>query len=141
MWTRTRNRNCTSPKYPLILSAKKRKNTVMLLPKYINHLQITTTKSVILKTVRHVYPAIPPYFRFWSMIYDLKIYPERPFAINHKTQRSPVPDGPSLLNSSKRANMSRRFHFSADVIVDTSSNMRLYTAFAMHLVGICPNIT
>ena len=33
-----------------------------------------------------------------------------------------------------------RIGFSADVITNTSSNIRLYTAFAMHIVGICPNI-
>jgi hypothetical protein len=31
-----------------------------------------------------------------------------------------------------KANTSRRTHFSADAIANTSSNIRLYTAFAMH---------
>ena len=40
-----------------------------------------------------------------------------------------------------RASTLLRIHSSGDVILNTSSIKRLYTAFAMHLVGICPNIT
>jgi hypothetical protein len=40
-----------------------------------------------------------------------------------------------------QAELSWCIRFSAEVIVNTSSNMRLHAAFAMHLVGICPNIT
>jgi len=34
-----------------------------------------------------------------------------------------------------------RIRFSAGVIINTSSNIRLYTALAMRLLGMCPNMT
>ena len=40
-----------------------------------------------------------------------------------------------------RANTLLRIRFSAGVIINTSSNMRLYTLFAMHLLGMLPNVT
>jgi len=40
-----------------------------------------------------------------------------------------------------KANTSRRIGFSADAITNTSLNIRPYSAFAMDIVGICPNIT
>jgi len=40
-----------------------------------------------------------------------------------------------------RANTLLRIHFSADVIINTSSNIRFYTALAMHLLGMRPNMT
>ena len=48
---------------------------------------------------------------------------------------------PDVFSPEYKANTSRRIRFSADLIANTSSNVRLYTAFAMHLAGICPNIT
>ena len=40
-----------------------------------------------------------------------------------------------------RANTLLCLRFSADVILNTSSNIRLYTEFAMHLLGMLPNMT
>jgi len=54
---------------------------------------------------------------------------------------SPYNKTSDVFSPEYKANTSRRIGFSADVITNTSSNIRLYTAFAMHIVGICPNIT
>jgi hypothetical protein len=54
---------------------------------------------------------------------------------------SPYNKTSDVFSPEYKANTSRRIDFSADVITNTSSNIRLYTAFAMHIVGICPNIT
>jgi len=40
-----------------------------------------------------------------------------------------------------RANTLLRIHFSAGVITNTSSNIPLYTVFAVHLLGMRPNMT
>ena len=57
------------------------------------------------------------------------------------TTGSPYNETPDVFSPEYKANTSRRIDFSAGVITNTSSNIRLYTAFAMHIVGICPNIT
>ena len=54
---------------------------------------------------------------------------------------SPYNKTSDVFSPEYKANTSRRIDFSADVITNTSPNIRLYTAFAMHIVGICPNIT
>ena len=54
---------------------------------------------------------------------------------------SPYNKTSDVFSPEYKANTSRRIGFSADVITNTSPNIRLYTAFAMHIVGICPNIT
>jgi hypothetical protein len=54
---------------------------------------------------------------------------------------SPYNKTSDVFSPEYKANTSRRIDFSADVITNTSSNIRLYTAFAMHIVGIYPNIT
>ena len=46
-----------------------------------------------------------------------------------------------VISPEYKANELRSIRFCTDVITNMSSNMRLYTAFAMHLVGICPNMT
>jgi len=54
---------------------------------------------------------------------------------------SPYNKTSDVFSPEYKANTSRRIDFSADVITNTSSNIRLYTAFAMHIERICPNIT
>ena len=54
---------------------------------------------------------------------------------------SPYNKTSDVFSPEYRANTSRRIDFSADVIINTSSNIRLYTALAMHIVEIYPNIT
>ena len=54
---------------------------------------------------------------------------------------SPYNKTSDVFSPEYKANTSRRIGFSADVITNTSSNIRLYTAFAMRIVRICPNIT
>jgi hypothetical protein len=63
------------------------------------------------------------------------------FVISCRIKASPYNKTPDVFSPEYKANTSRRIDFSADVITNTSSNIRLYTAFAMHIVGICPNIT
>ena len=54
---------------------------------------------------------------------------------------SPYNKTSDVFSPEYKANTSRRIGFSADVITNTSLNIRFYTAFAMHIVGICPNMT
>ena len=54
---------------------------------------------------------------------------------------SPYNKTSDVFSPEYQANTSRRIDFSADVITNKSSNIRLYTAFAIHIVGIFPNIT
>jgi len=61
--------------------------------------------------------------------------------LRYGTVPSPYNKTSDVFSPEYKANTSRRIDFSADVITNTSSNIRLYTAFAMHIVGICPNIT
>jgi len=64
--------------------------------------------------------------------------------VNYPTENltdSPYNKTSDVFSPEYKANTSRRIGFSADVITNTSSKIRLYTAFAMHMVGICPNIT
>jgi len=56
-------------------------------------------------------------------------------------ENSPYNKTSDVFSPEYKANTSRRIDFSADVITNKSSNIRLYTAFAMHIVGIFPNIT
>ena len=53
---------------------------------------------------------------------------------------SPYNKTSDVFSPEYKANTSRRIGFSADVITNTSSNIRLYTAFAMNIVGICPKL-
>jgi hypothetical protein len=59
----------------------------------------------------------------------------------HTAMASPYNKTSDVFSPEYKANTSRRIDFSADVITNKSSNIRLYTAFAMHIVGIFPNIT
>jgi hypothetical protein len=54
---------------------------------------------------------------------------------------SPYNKTSDVFSPEYKANTSQRIGFSADVITNTLSNIRLYTAFAMHIVAICPDIT
>jgi len=56
-------------------------------------------------------------------------------------EASPYNKTSDVFSPEYKANTSRRIDFSADVITNKSSNIRLNTAFAMHIVGIFPNIT
>ena len=51
---------------------------------------------------------------------------------------SPYDKTSDVFSPEYKANTSRRIGFSADVATSTSSNIRLYTAFAMHIVEIYP---
>ena len=54
---------------------------------------------------------------------------------------SPYNKTSDVFSPEYKANTSRRIGFSADVITNTLLNIRLFTAFAMHVVGIYSNIT
>ena len=61
--------------------------------------------------------------------------------LRYGTVPSPYNKTSDVFSPVYKANMSRHIGFSADVTTNTSSNTRLYTALAMHVLGICPNIT
>ena len=74
---------------------------------------------------------------FWSDVF--RMFSQSP--CTWRSGVSPYNKTSDVFSPEYKANTSRRIDFSADVITNTSSNIRLYTAFAMHIVEICPNIT
>jgi len=56
--------------------------------------------------------------------------------VRHATR--PHKETSDVFSPKFRANTLLRIRFSADVIINTSSNIRLYTAFAMYFTGIAP---